>query len=250
MSEAQASSSRDELHRSSARFGGRSWLVQPTSFVRFTACKSRRTLTTVAAPAEFTRRRILGVTLISDLLLDVQDRRSAAHQASQHALRRRPNRVRDALTRRHYEKRIERYRKQEAEIRAMIARLRRLGDHRGVAEGEEILRRRDNDVAHYVQPNPRPDDLCRGVVRVRVPRSGLGTRRLSRGRPRTRALARASSRGGDSGDSDEPEPAGPGDPVGETSRVHLSTVGRRANDRLAANEVGLDGCSRPGGWSK
>jgi hypothetical protein len=52
---------------------------------------------------------------------------------------------------------------------------------------------------------------------ARIPRRGHVGPRASR--PCARAMARNSSRGGESGDSDDPEPAGPGDPVGDTRRV-------------------------------
>lgn len=56
---------------------------------------------------------------------------------------------------------------------------------------------------------------------VRAPRRGHVGPRASR--PRRRAVARSSSRGGDSGDSsDDPEPARRGDRAGETSRVYAS----------------------------
>lgn len=58
---------------------------------------------------------------------------------------------------------------------------------------------------------------ARPVVRPHV--RARGTRRLGGGQPRKRAVARSSSRGGDSGDPDDPEPAGSGDPVGTRSRV-------------------------------
>jgi len=56
--------------------------------------------------------------------------------------------------------------------------------------------------------------------RAGTPRRGHVGQRAAR--PRSRAVARASSRGGDSGDPDDPEPARRGDRVGSTSRVlHL-----------------------------
>ena len=66
-----------------------------------------------------------------------------------------------------------------------------------------------------------PDPLLAAAASSasRLPRRGHVGPRQSR--PRPRALARASSRGGDSGDPDDPEPARPGDRVGDTSRVDV-----------------------------
>ena len=59
------------------------------------------------------------------------------------------------------------------------------------------------------QDQPRPTEVRPPACSCRMPRM-RGTRRLAGGRPRTRAIARLSSRGGDSGDpdlADEPPPA-------------------------------------------
>ena len=148
-------------------------------------------------------------------------------------------------------------RRQVNHRRAEAAYFRAEADKRPSTEREmasalnELAKACEGD-AECLEPITR--DIERGVMARRAEQVVVGRRhatrrgihgrrldrRLARGRPRARAVARASSRGGDSGDSsDDPEPAGFGAPVGDTSRVlHTVLAGVGSRTRVSSDMSG------------
>jgi hypothetical protein len=103
------------------------------------------------------------------------------------------------------------------DVAAALVLVRILG--RETCEATTVqLGRVNAQVAEWRRQNPGAVKALPRLRLTRLPRRGHVEPRVSR--PRARGMARSSSRGGDSGaSSDDPEPARPGDRVGDTSRV-------------------------------